>query len=101
MRDAVLFHKELFSEFLEAPEKISSNTLTDRLQRLECAGVLERREYQQNPPRHRYVPTAKGNALLPLLRAAIVWGAKYAPGAHKPTAAQLAKLDDAIARLEP
>ncbi len=93
LRDALLFGRTLFQEFLASPEGISSNTLTERLKRLERHGLLERQAYQERPVRHRYVPTAKGRDLLPLLREAIVWGARHAPGAMQPSASQLAALD--------
>lgn len=93
LRDVLLFGKSLFQEFLDSPEGISSNTLAERLKRLEAHGVLEREPYQERPVRYRYLPTAKGRDLLPLLREAIVWGGKHVPGAHTPTPEQLDELE--------
>ncbi|MCB9897991.1 MAG: helix-turn-helix transcriptional regulator [Planctomycetes bacterium] len=93
LRDVLLFRKSLFQEFLDSPEGISSNTLTERLKRLERHGLLRREAYQERPVRSRYVPTPKGRDLVPLLREAIVWGARHAPGAMQPTPEQLAGLD--------
>jgi len=42
---------------------VARSLLTDRLKRLETAGVLERRLYEQRPPRHEYVLTAMGRDL--------------------------------------
>jgi DNA-binding HxlR family transcriptional regulator len=42
---------------------IARSLLTDRLKRLETAGVLERRLYQDRPPRHEYRLTAMGRDL--------------------------------------
>ena len=93
LRDALLFGKSLFQDFLQSPEGISSNTLTERLKRLERNGLLAREAYQERPVRYRYVPTPKGRDLLPLMREAIVWGARHVPAAMQPSAEQLAGLD--------
>src|SRR5438034_6609765 len=53
LRDALFFGKSLFQEFLEAPEGISSNTLAERLKRLERWGILVREVYQRRPLRAR------------------------------------------------
>jgi DNA-binding HxlR family transcriptional regulator len=42
---------------------IARSLLTDRLKRLEAAGILERRPYQDRPPRHEYRLTAMGRDL--------------------------------------
>ena len=50
------------------------NTLSARLKRLEDAGIVERRFYEQHPPRAEYVLTEKGKDLRPVLRALLDWG---------------------------
>lgn len=80
LRDVLLLGKSRFQEFQESPEGISSNTLTERLERLERHGLLAREVYQERPPRHRYVATPKGRDLLPLLREAALWGMRHVPG---------------------
>lgn len=57
---------------------ISRNVLTQRLHTLVSAGVLERRLYQERPPRHEYVLTAKGHDLWPVLNALRQWGDRHA-----------------------
>jgi DNA-binding HxlR family transcriptional regulator len=42
---------------------VARSLLTDRLKRLETAGVLERRLYQDRPPRHEYRLTTMGRDL--------------------------------------
>ena len=42
---------------------VARSLLTDRLKRLETGGVLERRLYQDRPPRHEYRLTAMGRDL--------------------------------------
>jgi DNA-binding HxlR family transcriptional regulator len=56
---------------------LARNVLTDRLQRLCDEGLLERRIYQDRPPRYEYAPTDKARDLFPVLGALITWGDKY------------------------
>ena len=37
-------------------------------------GIVERRFYEQHPPRAEYLLTEKGNELRPVLRALLDWG---------------------------
>jgi len=68
-------------------DRIARNTgaprdiLTTRLRRLEAAGVLEKRQYQEHPPRFEYVLTEAGDELRPILLSLAQWGDKWAgPG---------------------
>ncbi|MGH7898816.1 MAG: winged helix-turn-helix transcriptional regulator [Candidatus Binatia bacterium] len=56
---------------------IGRNVLTERLQRLVGAGVLERRKYQDRPERFEYHLTEMGRDLFPVLAAMITWGDKW------------------------
>lgn len=69
-----------FGEFQQSPEKIPSNILSDRLKRLEQAGIVRREAYQQNPPRYEYHLTEMGRDLLPVVKAFADWGIKHIPG---------------------
>jgi DNA-binding HxlR family transcriptional regulator len=79
------YDKHRFAEFLDSPEKISTNILAERLKRLERCGLVQRRRYEEHPPRHEYVLTARGHDLLPVLRELIRWSQRHVPGvAQKP-----------------
>lgn len=52
--------------------------LAARLKELVAAGILERREYQQSPPRSDYHLTAAGRDLAPVLESLLHWGDKWA-----------------------
>lgn len=52
---------------------IARSLLTDRLRRLEIAGVLERRPYQTNPPRDEYRLTEMGRDLYGVALMLIRW----------------------------
>lgn len=76
----LLLGKRLYSEFLTSPEKISTNILADRLDKLEQAGLLVKRAYCEKPRRYEYKLTVKGYDLLPVVEAIIGWAEKYIPG---------------------
>lgn len=56
---------------------IARNLLTDRLTKLVDHGVLEKRLYQDHPPRYEYRLTRKGIDLSPALVALMRWGDKW------------------------
>jgi DNA-binding HxlR family transcriptional regulator len=56
---------------------ISRNLLARRLDHLVAAGVVERRQYQDNPPRHDYALTEPGRDLVPILMALTAWGDRW------------------------
>jgi DNA-binding HxlR family transcriptional regulator len=55
----------------------AKNILADRLGRLVDAGILERRQYSERPPRHEYRLTEKGLDLWPVIMALARWGGKW------------------------
>ncbi|HSZ05614.1 MAG TPA: helix-turn-helix domain-containing protein [Solirubrobacteraceae bacterium] len=57
---------------------IARNVLHTRLTRLLDHGVLERRLYQERPPRYEYRLTDKGLDLWPTIVALMKWGDRYA-----------------------
>lgn len=59
---------------------IARNVLSDRLESLVEHGVLERRPYQDRPPRDEYLLTEKGRDLAPVLHALREWGDRWVFG---------------------
>ena len=53
------------------------NLVADRLGKLVDHGILERRQYQDRPPRLEYVLTRKGRDLQPLMLAMVAWGDRW------------------------
>jgi len=82
VRDMVM-GKKRFGDFLKSPERIPTNILTDRLQRLKKFGVLEKSIYQENPVRFEYQLTEKGADLLPTLQAVCQWANRHLPNTWK------------------
>jgi DNA-binding HxlR family transcriptional regulator len=80
IRDLMFYDKHRFAEFLDSPEKISTNILAERLGRLERCGLVVKRAYGPRARRGEYHLTARGQDLEPVLRALITWGRTHVPG---------------------
>ncbi len=80
LRDMVFRGHRYFQEFAKSPEGIATNTLADRLVRLERAGVIKKERDPDDGRRHRYLLTDEGLDAIPLLVDLVVWGAKLDPG---------------------
>lgn len=62
---------------LQAQTGMSSHLLTQRLKRLEQDEIIEKRLYNERPPRYEYHVTEKGQDLDPLLMMLRTWGRKW------------------------
>ncbi|HEX2393611.1 MAG TPA: helix-turn-helix domain-containing protein [Solirubrobacterales bacterium] len=80
---AVMHGNRRFGEIQESLG-IARNVLSARLQRLVDEDILERRAYQENPPRCEYFLTEKGLDLWPALIALLDWGERYTPRPQGP-----------------
>jgi DNA-binding HxlR family transcriptional regulator len=76
----LLHGKRTYGELALSPERIPTNILADRLERLKSAGILTRTPYQQRPVRYAYTLTQKGSALGEVLLAFVRWGKQHIPG---------------------
>ena len=74
IRDAVLFGKSRYSEFLAGDEGISTNILARRLKLLVTHGVLEKHPDPEDGKSFLYLPTDEGLALLPVIVEILRWG---------------------------
>jgi DNA-binding HxlR family transcriptional regulator len=86
VRDLLFFQKVRYKDFAASAERIPTNLLADRLRRLEAAGIVEKRAYQQRPVRHEYRLTQRGRDLLPVLRELIAWANIHIAGTARPPA---------------
>ncbi len=66
-----------FSELERSLAGISPKTLSERLKRLEDAGVVVRECFAEVPPRVEYSLTAKGHALLPVIESMRAFGVDW------------------------
>ena len=76
LRDAFLGTRR-FDDF-QRNLGVARNVLQARLERLIEEGILERRLYQEHPPRHEYRLTPKGVDLWPTVVALMKWGDRHA-----------------------
>lgn len=69
-----------FKDFAASPEGIPTNILSERLERLQHHGIVNRVVAGENSKRFAYELTEKGNALRPVLRSMVEWGLKWEEG---------------------
>lgn len=79
VRDLVFRGFREFGQFLAAGEGISTNILTERLERLRAAGLVVRSDHPEDGKKYLYHLTEKGIDLIPVLVQLTLWGAKYIP----------------------
>ena len=79
LRDMLFKSKRHYGEFLNSSEKISTNILANRLDKLEAEGVIVKTQDTENLSRFVYSLTDKGKDLLPLLLEMVEWSVKYDP----------------------
>src|SRR5215831_10612591 len=72
LRDAMRGTRR-FDDFAESLG-LARSVLTARLRKLTEAGILDRQQYSQHPPRYEYRLTDRGRALFPVIVALMRWG---------------------------
>ncbi len=84
IRDMLFLKKTSFSEFLESPEGIATNILTERLRRLEEHGLIEKHFFKKTSARYEYFLTRRGEDLRSLLMEMVRWGNAHIEGTMVP-----------------
>ena len=69
---------------IQASTGAPRDVLTARLRKLEEAGLLVRRPYEERPPRYEYVLTEAGNELHLVLHALKEWGDRHCNPGNEP-----------------
>lgn len=77
IRDLMFYGKKFFKEFRASKEKIATNILSDRIKKLEMAGIIASQIYEKHRSQKVYVLTQKGIDLIPVLVEIMAWSAKY------------------------
>lgn len=77
IRDLMVRGYKTFKDFQESGEKIATSTLSDRLQRLQAAGIIEVAVDERDGRRLNYRLTGKGIDLAPVMLELLIWGATY------------------------
>lgn len=60
------------------------DTLNARLRTLVDAGIMERRQYNEHPPRYEYLLTEAGRDLYPIVLTLLRWGDDHLAGPEGP-----------------
>lgn len=76
----LLAGKTHYREFASSPEKIATNILADRLDRLVSMGLVTASPSPQRVGSHAYHLTDKGRSLYPVLVSIRDWGLAHVPG---------------------
>ena len=76
----MLSGKSSFKEFLQSPERVATNILSDRLEKLVAAGIAERFVKEGANQRESYRLTPKGKSLTAVLESVKDWGLRWIEG---------------------
>ncbi len=77
IRDMMVRGHRTFREFQNSGEGIATNILSERLKRLEAAGIIVSEPSEEDRRRVYYRLTEKGIDLAPVLLDLLVWGARH------------------------
>ena len=77
IRDLLFMNKHEYREFLEGPEGIATNILSDRLKRLMRTGLIDCVPHPDHKSKKLHYLTQEGKDLLPLMVEMILWGGTY------------------------
>jgi DNA-binding HxlR family transcriptional regulator len=77
VRDLMVRGYRTFKEFQGSGEGIATNILSDRLQKLETAGILIAEPDETDGRRLNYRLTERGIDLAPVLLELLIWGAQH------------------------
>ena len=89
IRDLMVRGFRTFKEFQQSGERIATNILADRLQKLEAMGMISAEIDERDARRLNYRLTEKGIDLAPVLLELLIWGAR-----HEPTGAPCSVIEE-------
>jgi DNA-binding HxlR family transcriptional regulator len=77
VRDLMVRGLHTFKQFQESGERIASNILANRLQKLERLGIVTAEREVADRRRVNYRLTARGIELAPMMLELLIWGARH------------------------
>jgi DNA-binding HxlR family transcriptional regulator len=77
IRDMMVLGSRTYKEFLNSHEKIATNVLANRLNRLESFGIIEAHADPSDGRKLIYLLTPKGIDLAPVLTEMVLWAAAH------------------------
>ncbi|MEW8628253.1 MAG: helix-turn-helix domain-containing protein [Candidatus Thiodiazotropha sp.] len=84
LRDLIFFNKHTYLEFLNSPEKMATNILSSRLEKLEKDDLIAKRVDPNDRRKKVYELTPSGKDMLPIMLEMIIWSSKYDPNIDTP-----------------
>lgn len=97
IRDLFL-ERTTFTEFMNSPERISSNILTDRINKLRKYNLIEYRVHPNNRKIKQYYLTQAGIDLYPIIYDLIVWSIDHLDMEFDPIAVDWCKKNERLNR---
>ncbi len=97
IRDLFL-ERTTFTEFMNSPEKISSNILSDRINKLQKYDIIEYRLHPQNRKVKQYYLTKSGIELYPLIYDLIIWSKQHLDMKYHPISVDWYKKNEKLDR---
>jgi DNA-binding HxlR family transcriptional regulator len=82
VRDLIAHGTRTYSEFLESPERVSTNILAARLRLLTSMGIIERTNPSAAARNNAYQLTASGAELRPVLEELAKWSQSHLKTFH-------------------
>jgi len=82
IRDLLIRGPRTYSQFLESPERISTNILASRLELLTCLKLIERSSPESASRNNAFRLTEAGAALRPVLEALAKWAGSHLAEFH-------------------
>jgi len=73
----LMLETKRFGELRKSMPDVTQKMLTQQLRELERDGVIQRKIYQEVPPKVEYSLTPYGDTLRPILRELCKWGEKH------------------------
>lgn len=80
LRDMIFFKKQTYSELQNSDEKIATNILSSRLEKLERNGLIKKEAAKEDKRKKVYSLTQRGLDTLPILLEMIIWSDKHGEG---------------------
>ena len=77
IRNMMFYNLSTYGDFLRMPERIATNILADRLEKLEKAGLITKEEHPESKVKLLYKLTPMGVDLLPVMTEVGLWADKY------------------------
>ncbi|GAA4649924.1 hypothetical protein GCM10023116_22060 [Kistimonas scapharcae] len=84
LRDLLFFGKQSFSALQNSDERMATNILSSRLEKLENDGLITRQADPGDKRKKVYTLTQAGKDMLPIMLEMIAWSSQYDPDTNEP-----------------